>query len=212
MRTQRQREDIPQVTKREQFVEKKCDGEFLDELLKHYRGRENGACLIQEELEALHRSAIKLASEIERAGAQQRYVFSGRSLNQVALPLDMFATRIRSEAANLKKAGQMVSRLRIRRYTRGEVINMIYKYCLYATQGDVTAKDVADLLNEATSEVSDGNKPVTEEAVRQAVKHHKQSADDEWLYAHNLAGAAMRRDKDLDLIRRKLRENDAYKA
>jgi hypothetical protein len=218
MRTQRQRADIPQPTIREQFVEKGCDGEFLDELLKYYRRRENESRGIQEELEALHRRAINLASDIEQAGVKQRGIFSRKSLNQVALPLRTSA--IHSEAANLKKAGEMVGRLAIRKDTRGEMVNMIYKYCRYATaegrtsapgrRNAITHRDIADLICEATSDSSD--ELVTEEAVRQAVKRHKLSADDEWFSAHNLAGAAMRKDKVLDLIRRKLRKNDANKA
>jgi hypothetical protein len=211
MRTQRQRERIPQ-TVREKLIEKGCNESFLDELLVFWRRhcdttrRGEESVSMTKTLKALHTRLTKVVSDIEQARTVPLELLSGKSLAQT-LPR---RASLALEAKNLKDDADKMERLTVREDTRAAIIKMIFVYCRDATHRnkDVTKAKIADLLCQATNNET----VISEEAVRKAVQREKRSDPEEWAYAHNLAGAAMRGDKVSDFTRRKLRSSDANKT
>jgi hypothetical protein len=213
-RTRKQRE---QTTIRKQFIAKGCSGAFLDELLKDFRRhcdesetehRKRESTSTIQKLEVLHRRLNAIASEIERLREKPLvHLLCGRSLRQVIGLFD--TTSIRAEADNLKKTSEKISHLTVRNDVQAAAIKKIYDYCDWATNGATTKSEVADLLNEAAIDISDPDKPVSDDAVRKAVKRQTTTRKDEFAKKLNLVGAAMRKDTVRDFTLRKLRSSDA---
>jgi hypothetical protein len=186
---------------REQFVKKGCDRDRLGELLTLYRGycgdRKTGFDWIKAQLDALHDRLTKLAveigqvqREIEQVYAKPLDLFCGISLAkaEAILPLmpsdkpwpkshppqdfQTWPALLRSYAESLRKVeDRIVKPMSVRKDSPGIPITMVYLYCREATREDVTYKEIADLLNEATSDITD--EPVTEESVRQHLKRER---------------------------------------
>jgi hypothetical protein len=186
---------------REQFIKKGCDRDRLGGLLTLYRGycgdRKREFDWIKAQLDALHERLTKLAVEIgrvqrdiEQVYAKPLGLFCGISLAkaEAILPLSpgnrpfpkihppqdfqTWPALLRSYAESLKEVeNRMVRPMSVRKDSPGTAITMVYLYCCEATREDVTCKKIADLLNEATSDITDA--PITEESVRQHLKRQR---------------------------------------
>jgi len=214
MRTQKQRASVVENPFREEFIAKGCDKDFLDSLLSYYRRhydtkrRKKESTSTLKKLSDLHDRLNQIASEIEQLREKPlNHILSGRSLKQSIGPFD--TTSIRSEGNNLKKSAGLISRLTVRKDGKAKDIKKIYVYCQHATNRACTYSDVADLLHEATSDLSDPDKPILVDAVRKAVKRETAIRNKEWAEKVNLIGAAMRKDTVSDFTRRKLRSSNA---
>jgi hypothetical protein len=184
MRTRKQRTDI---TFRQQFIDKGCDRHMLDSLLGEYGRSVQRPRSVGEEsrstvkkLKSLRERLNTIASEIEQLQAKPLKFLCGRSLGQWVSPLlvSFNTTLIRSEAENLKKAANMVSRsTRRRKDFRREAIAKLYALCCHVPwerkkARAITYKDVAELLNEyeVKKGFADPDNPVLDDAVRRAVE------------------------------------------
>jgi len=217
MGTRRQKARTPQPTVRKRFIERGCkhgsyEGEFLDTLLAMFRQyckvteatagepsiRTKEFDSLKRRLETLRDQSAEIVAEIARERTKPRTLLSGQSL-AVVLPRPYAL-----EAQNLTDAIDKLERLAVRADTRAALIKLIFVYCRDAMNGALTRRELADLLEESTNhEIT-----LTEESIRKAIARETRSPEEEWAFAHNLAGAAMRNDKSPDFVRRKLRSNN----
>jgi len=206
----------------DRLVAEGCDRDFLSELLAFYRQfceRERHKDRHKREgdrIKAVRRLASKLEQvqrDIELYSGEPLHALSGRSLAK-SLPFvrpqqglnptrDSAAAHVRSYAETLKEDISRLIERSGRKDSPGLAIKMIHVYCCNAAHQRISGSKLTDLLCEAANDITD--EPITEGAVREHLRRMKGSEDEEWYFAHNLAGAAMRRDKVWDFTRRKLK-------